>query len=213
VLLQVRSAGHREAVGQGARHWFLDNKAEDGDGCTRLDSCSYVESDGVPGYDGEWVRSVGNMVAAKPLASQSLSGRGNGFDDGSSLEATFAYQRRGAVSLTAGPPPVLGRRDGSWHELALDRQHNLVLRWRETAAELAVRADSLAPGMEPPAIADGALEIDDRRAPFVAGPFVAEARVALAGIGSRWIGPPLHVTVDLDFAGAAGRLAVTIARP
>src|SRR5262249_61875944 len=76
VLLQVHSAGHREAVGQGARHWFLDFAAEDGDGCRRLDSRSYVEKDGVPGCDGEWVKSVGNMVAPKPLTSQSLSGSG-----------------------------------------------------------------------------------------------------------------------------------------
>ena len=104
---------------------------------------------------------------------------------------------------------MLGKRDGSWHEMALDRQHDVALRWSETATALLVRAERLAPGKEPAAIGDGALEFDGVHEPFVGG----EAKIPLAGIGSRWIGPPLHVTVDLDFAGAAGRLTVTIGLP
>ena len=64
VLLKVRRAGHREAVGQGAQHWFLDFTAEDGDGCTRLDSCSYVESDGVPGCDGDLPQAIRVQASA-----------------------------------------------------------------------------------------------------------------------------------------------------
>jgi hypothetical protein len=208
VLLQIHSAGHREAVGQGARHWFLEFTADDGDGCARLDSCSYVKGDGVPGGDGERVKSVGNIVAPKPLATQSLSGRGYGFADGYSLQATFTYERRGAVSSTAGPPPVLGKRDGSWHELALDQQHDVALRWCETTSDLIVRAERLVRG-KGAAIADGTLAIDGKRVTFAAG----EARIPLAETGSRWVGRPLHVTVDLDFTGAAGRLTVTLGLP